>query len=157
MALFSECMQRCDKKTIDRAGVVRDAWLRQPSELYLSGSRYPGEMEHKVEVVQLPDGKWAVIIDGALWYLQVPLRCRLCRTDHTQARKRCVRALGSSLVVTIDTSLRVKSDVVPATMRSMLRIASYSEGGSIGENRMEDLSLWTRVRIIANDKDNAIR
>lgn len=24
-------------------------------------------MEHKVEVVQSPDGKWAVIIDGALY------------------------------------------------------------------------------------------
>jgi len=25
------------------------------------------EMEHKVEVVRVPDGKWAVIIDGELY------------------------------------------------------------------------------------------
>jgi hypothetical protein len=28
MALFSECMQRCGKKGIDSAGIVRDAMLR---------------------------------------------------------------------------------------------------------------------------------
>jgi hypothetical protein len=29
MALFSECMQKCGKKGIDRAGVVRDEMFRQ--------------------------------------------------------------------------------------------------------------------------------
>src|SRR6516162_9973813 len=34
MALFSECMQRCGKKGIDRAGVVRDAISREYEVLH---------------------------------------------------------------------------------------------------------------------------
>jgi hypothetical protein len=29
MALFSECMQRCGKKVLDKAGVVREAMFRE--------------------------------------------------------------------------------------------------------------------------------
>jgi hypothetical protein len=32
MALISEWMQQCGKKVLDNAGIVRDSWLRKPSE-----------------------------------------------------------------------------------------------------------------------------
>jgi hypothetical protein len=40
MALFSECMQRCGKKALDKASVVRQAMSRQQGSMRDSSNKY---------------------------------------------------------------------------------------------------------------------